>query len=277
MAQLVISQKGATHLIYNGHRYRKHNSTPLTIRWRCAENRACKGSATTLADLQPGSDVKLGQEHSHVPDPGKTEVYQARSRIREQAIERAGEAPRRIISDVAVDLSQEARGRIGPQSNLKRSIQRKRNREQAFPTAPTDLANLDIPGRYRNTADGRRFLLHDSKEEDEDDPRIIIFATDEGLRALSERRSWAFDGTFKIAPQLFYQLFTVHCLFGSTNVPCVYALLPNKTRATYQRVFQILRRVHDRTATDIKTTDITATTVKLLQVPLLTTNATSLI
>ena len=50
------------------------------------------------------------------------------------------------------------------------------------------------------------------------------------------------DGTFKIVPELFFQLYTVHALGpGGFFVPCLYALLPNKSREMYNRLFNQMK------------------------------------
>ncbi|XP_061723753.1 uncharacterized protein LOC133529973 [Cydia pomonella] len=54
------------------------------------------------------------------------------------------------------------------------------------------------------------------------------------------------DGTFKRVPKPFKQLFSLHMDVGSTDettniVPMVYALLPDKTKKTYERLFHILK------------------------------------
>jgi hypothetical protein len=48
---------------------------------------------------------------------------------------------------------------------------------------------------------------------------------------------WLADGTFKVVPALYFQLYTIHFNFiGGVNPAAVYCLLPNKTRATYDRL-----------------------------------------
>jgi hypothetical protein len=44
------------------------------------------------------------------------------------------------------------------------------------------------------------------------------------------------DGTFKIAPNLFSQVFVILGSHNSGVHPCLYALLPNKNQATYNRL-----------------------------------------
>lgn len=81
------------------------------------------------------------------------------------------------------------------------------------------------------------FLLHDSGESDVN--RIIVFATKRNLECLGRAGAWFCDGTFKVVPSLFYQLYTVHALCNGIVVPLVYGLLPNKTEETYRRYVTI--------------------------------------
>jgi len=45
---------------------------------------------------------------------------------------------------------------------------------------------------------------------------------------------------FQVAPELFYQLYSIRAVVHGVVVPLVYALLPNKTADTYRRFFAIL-------------------------------------
>ena len=51
------------------------------------------------------------------------------------------------------------------------------------------------------------------------------------------------DGTFKTAPELFFQLYTIYSCTANRLLPCVYALLPNKQQATYTIFFEILKQL----------------------------------
>jgi len=49
------------------------------------------------------------------------------------------------------------------------------------------------------------------------------------------------DGTFRVAPTLFSQLYTIHVYKKNTMLCVAYFLLPNKEKNTYNRMLQILQ------------------------------------
>ena len=65
--------------------------------------------------------------------------------------------------------------------------------------------------------------------------RLIIFATNDAIRLLATNPHWFMDGTFKVCPEIFFQIYTIHLLISHQIFPWVFALLPNKTEATYNR------------------------------------------
>ena len=92
------------------------------------------------------------------------------------------------------------------------------------------------------TADGQDFLLYDSGANNE---RVLMFSSQNNLNTLRGCEHWFLDGTFKTAPTLFEQLYTIHGLTLGSTIPCVYALLPNKQQATYQSVFYQLLQINE--------------------------------
>jgi hypothetical protein len=76
----------------------------------------------------------------------------------------------------------------------------------------------------------------------EGDDRILIFASSEQLDILQSSGDFLVDGTFKVDPEIFYQLYIIHAVYRGHVVPVLYALLKRKTAATYQNlVHQILQ------------------------------------
>lgn len=68
--------------------------------------------------------------------------------------------------------------------------------------------------------------------------RHLVFGTLKSFERLSTTSTWFMDGTFKVTPSLFYQVYTVvytvHGLHHGAVTPFLYALLLNKEE-TYRR------------------------------------------
>ncbi len=113
---------------------------------------------------------------------------------------------------------------------LERNIRRAR-REANVPL-PEQTSRDTIPLEFIY------FLAHDSGREDPH--RILTFANHEVLQHISYKK-WFGDGTFKKGPNQFFQVYTLHCNINFAYPPFIYFLLPNKTRETYTKMFNILK------------------------------------
>ncbi|CAF3328571.1 unnamed protein product [Rotaria sp. Silwood2] len=51
------------------------------------------------------------------------------------------------------------------------------------------------------------------------------------------------DGTFKVVPEVFYQLYIMHAIYRDHVVPVEYALLRRKATATYRRLMNEILKV----------------------------------
>ena len=125
--------------------------------------------------------------------------------------------------------------------NLKRIVQRQRIAHNAPPPNPASLEELVIPHNYQMCPVGRDneelFLLYDSGAAND---RILVFGTERNLDFLQLSDGWYADGTFKVAPPLFRQLYTIHGERFGKIIPAIYALLPNKREETYVRLMDAL-------------------------------------
>lgn len=82
-----------------------------------------------------------------------------------------------------------------------------RQRENVPIPLPQNLGDLQIPPRYSVTLADEPFFL---AEFGQGNNRGLIFSTRANLQMLSRSRHWYADGTFKTAPMLFEQLYTIH-------------------------------------------------------------------
>ncbi|KAB0796844.1 hypothetical protein PPYR_10905 [Photinus pyralis] len=148
------------------------------------------------------------------------------------------ENPRQIIQHCSNGLALGASVHLPTYTASQRAIERVRKRaEQPYPN-PTAVADITIPTALQTTSRNANFLLWDSGAEDPN--RIFMFGTEQNLNILEQHRHWFVDGTFKVAPELFLQVFTIHALVENTCMPLVYVLLQDKSEMSYVRVFQKL-------------------------------------
>lgn len=113
-------------------------------------------------------------------------------------------------------------------ATFKRNIRRYR---QLPPQADGEI----LPAELRNTLDGQPFLRNDVD--------FLLFAADEDLNFLASCEVWFADGTFKVSPAGYSQLYTIHGTRNGINIPCVFALLPNKLEATYTALLRKLLEI----------------------------------
>ena len=110
-------------------------------------------------------------------------------------------------------------------------------RHLLIPNLPTKREDTLPEGVYTKTMDGKDFLAFDTQPQN----RITEYATVDNLRLLCEATDVQCDGTFKTAPKLFHQLYTLHVTLGTGNntetVPVMYALHPDKRKETYRDLF----------------------------------------
>ena len=75
--------------------------------------------------------------------------------------------------------------------------------------------------------------------------RLFVFLTDRNIDTREQNAHLFMDGTFKVAPELFVQLFTIHALGDSRALPMGYVLLQSKCQADYERVFRKLLEIRN--------------------------------
>ena len=78
--------------------------------------------------------------------------------------------------------------------------------------------------------------------EDTNKPKRVIAFTTKLLLTLFNQRKSSGDGTFKISPLLWKQLYVVMIKFSGSWVPVFYALLPDKSQESYFTMFYMLKK-----------------------------------
>ncbi len=120
---------------------------------------------------------------------------------------------------------------------------------------------FNLPPCYRITHQSKhssgtpeRWLLYQNK-----DSGTLIFASDQDLNVLSQSPIWFADGTFKMCPKEFAQLYCLHVEYLGEPMPIMYCFLTGKTEPIYREVFQTLMLHLNRilpAGTPIRATDM---------------------
>ena len=217
--------------IYHKH---KENADGTKIYWRC-ENRSCKARIHTSDQF----DVlkKIGVHH-HGSTAAEVNAKIAISTIKQKCIE-SRSPPRAILSQELGNLNDCALAEVPKLAHISRNNRRWRQVEDNFPPIPHEIIGSSIPPDYSYLDNGSIFLQYDSGI---DDPkRILIFATNEAIEDLKQCKNWAGDGTFKICPNIFFQLYVLHIQIHQFSAPRLFALLPDKAQMTYERLFRKIK------------------------------------
>ena len=163
----------------------------------------CKGRLI----IKNGLEVKESKPHSHLPDARLLEKSKEINKLKKKATV-SNKMPRELVSEACSSMNIQ----IAPMLPTTRSLTRlvtNLQRERTEMKNPKTLEEL-IFSPNTVVINGRNFLLHDSAVSNPNLDRIVIFGTSDNLKLLASCSIIAMDGTFKVTPPLFYQLFTIH-------------------------------------------------------------------
>ena len=187
--------------------------------------------------LKTDTDQFIDQvnEHTHAPSQTEVEVTKVKSRIKRKATTTL-ETPQQILRTELRNISEGAAASLPGVSTLRRKIRKTRENFDTPPNPATREEIPELPEQYQLTVNGEQFMTFDNGIGDHE--RMYIFASELGLQCLAESEHWYADGTFKVSPELFFQLYTIHGEQQGSIFPCAFGLLANKTEATYTRFFR---------------------------------------
>jgi len=153
----------------------------------------------------------------------------------------SNDSPSSITGTVLNSIPEDCRGAFQAVESMKRLI--RRTRSDVGDESMTVDSREELPDLYGKflLPDGEDFVKWDSGAQPD---RIVIFSTSRNLQSLQFSEHWFMDGTFKCQPIYFDQLFVISAQRGegvtSSCFPVVFCLTPNRTTATYERIFKKL-------------------------------------
>jgi hypothetical protein len=202
-----VSKRGRMTLIHNNYEFwkDKENKQGQTV-WVCTKNRVFKCPAR----LKTENKRVIGNsnpDHNHSGNVATALARKAIGKMKEHMTETIA-TPSASQGSVVVRLPEHVQMALPKRASLSRMLRRHcqiksmaSNGGAALPPIPTDMT-FDIPGRYQD------FLLHDSGPGGD---RLLIFGDRELLGVLGRAELWISDGTFKVVPGIFFQLYSIPC------------------------------------------------------------------
>jgi hypothetical protein len=230
----ITTEKGKRKLIINGYMYvfQKILADEVSS-WECVLRR--KGHCNARVKITATDEfIEHTNEHTHPSSEINCELSTITSNLKRRATDTM-DTSQQILGAELTNISEGAAVNLPIIDHLRRNIRRTRENRDAPPLPANREAIPDLPNEFRITSNGEPFLIFDSGIGDLN--RILIFASPQGLQFLSNSQHWYADGTFKVCPELFFQLYTIHAQQEGKIFPCIFSLLPNKTENTYTRFF----------------------------------------
>ncbi|XP_018495047.1 uncharacterized protein LOC108864260 [Galendromus occidentalis] len=246
----VLSAKGKPQFFVENYLYEVEKTVGgRTSYCRCIKQRrdGCPARITILRWPEPMVQRQTG-EHTHAPDTGEFIRRQASAQMKDAVLEKQDKGVKRVHSEVLAEEVRNSRGlyedeEIGAALPTFDSVRASlyRARAKLTPALPQSRTDIVVEGLYGKTLSDEDFLLFDDGLED----KILAFGTDEMFSILCESPTVFMDGTFKVVPHLFLQLYTIHSFHKGQMFPLVFFLLPDKTKETYRRMFSLLKNHAD--------------------------------
>ncbi|CAG7729356.1 unnamed protein product [Allacma fusca] len=236
MSSLAFGQRKTYHLLHEGYRYCLKRSLKNCDKvWECCfrKSRLCVGKYVSRS----GEVIETRGTHNHSSSLSDNEAFQVVAAIKDRA-SRSHVTPANIVADALSARTDHVITSLPLERTLTRLVRKVRHREDLNEPRPLSLVDLVIPDRLKVTQSGEPFLLSDSGPGPQ---RILLFSTKHDLSILAENNDWYMDGTFKVAPHPFCQLYTIHGFRLHASLPTLFALLPNKSEETYNRLFSTLK------------------------------------
>ncbi|CAF3416437.1 unnamed protein product [Rotaria socialis] len=225
------SERGGRMIFLNGYSY-------LAIH----ETEHCKAVIHTSKVTSKFSHWN-GQSHIHIVDQTEIRKRSILTKIKARVVDKYISVTV-IVEDEyrKAQLSYEEKRAMPFPLSLASGLQKLRR--NALPPLPSDQRFV-IPPAYQTTYGSELFLIYD-KRKSAHGGRLLIFGSEEQLNVLFA------DGTFKVCPKLFEQLYVIIGLKNGEAVPVCFIFTSNRRHESYEAVFRCLKKMAIRMGCELK-------------------------
>ena len=236
------SKRGGLKLYVDGYTYTKNKQNKNIVYWLCDmyHNKVYKcGSSvnTTINDCGLHTICKQPRSHNHGPDPTAKVIGDFKQKLKDNSS--SGLKVCSILQNAKAETKPEILECMPSTSALKQIIYRQKSKNKICVDEPTDISfELNASETEMN---GVNFVIKDRTYDN--NKRILLMSTLNFVNTLSKSDYWILDGTFKIAPLIFQQLYIIHgniFLDNKKTFPLIFCLCTHKDKRTYDVLFELL-------------------------------------
>ena len=218
--EFLKSKRGKDKATFQGFVYTLTKSSSEVQQWVCEMRGMCKARVHTRGDviIKPTLLNDIHSSHTHGSDPVRIDMLKGYNKVKERSID-SEESTRIIVSYGIEQMGASSVAQLPKLESVKRTIRTHKSRSEENCGNPTCAAEILVPEKYKVTLKQEPFLLFDSGYGDVN--RMIIFASQKFFSLLADSRTWYADGTFKVVPEYFFQLYTIHVEKDGFVYPCI--------------------------------------------------------
>ncbi|CAF4161369.1 unnamed protein product [Rotaria magnacalcarata] len=245
------STRGGKMIFMNGFAYLYMSMAKETTSWRCARrNENCK--AVIHISKQTGQFSHWnGILHCHPSDARETQKRDILNKVKHRVLDQYISIKIIIEEEYRkANLSVEEKRMMPLPAQIESGLHKLRRK--SLPPIPQNQKFL-LPPVYQETYSHQKFLIYD-KRKTIYGGRLMIFASDEQLNVLYGSDVLFADGTFKVSPKLFEQLYVLHGMQNGEAIPVCFILTSNRKQETYEATFRCLKRIGGKKGIDLKPT-----------------------
>ncbi|CAF4869734.1 unnamed protein product [Rotaria socialis] len=229
----LVSSKGKVLLVLNDFVYRLKKQTKDKKYWICQESVRTAYVDTNIDNIFK----KSSGDHNHLCEPEVVKVKQFRSKLKNRAVQETTAIAKIYEEEIIKSrLSTRTLATLPLVQELQPGLLYARR--QLRPVLPSS-SSFEIPDSYQVTLTKEIFLFSDTLVGRR--KRMLLFGSITQLEMLFDCTTIFMDGAFSCTPPFFDQVFTIHALKFETSFPCVFGILSDRKRITYQELFKILK------------------------------------
>lgn len=242
VCQLFKTTKGGVKLNVNGFTYEKNKKVESKFYWVCELRKEtnCIARAITLCleNTENHTIVKAENNHNHDPDANRVNVANLTNNLKSVAAKDVSQKPCQIIQNALAKYGDQPL-QMPSTSAMKQVIYREKKKHKEVFHEPTDIYFTINHDKLK--LNDENIIMNDVLFKE--NKRIIIYSSRKMMDFLCRSTLWILDGTFKIVPSQFQQLYAIHGNVMSnrkTTVPLLFALCTNKDKNTYNKLFEFI-------------------------------------